>query len=80
MMLEGAEKMAKGPRGEKRPADAVSCAVMVARIATGEVLEELKPRTGRIKSGEAGAAARASSLTKDERIRIAKKAAEARWR
>jgi hypothetical protein len=29
--------MPKGPRGEKRPADAIGRAVMVARIATGEV-------------------------------------------
>ena len=31
--------MAKGPKGEKRPADAVGAAVMVAKIATGEVEE-----------------------------------------
>ena len=29
--------MPKGPKGEKRPADAVGLAVMVAKIATGEV-------------------------------------------
>ena len=28
--------MPKGPQGQKRPADAVGCAVQVARIATGE--------------------------------------------
>ena len=28
--------MPKGSQGQKRPADAVSCAVLVARIATGE--------------------------------------------
>src|ERR1700744_4370200 len=31
--------MPKGPRGEKRPADANACAVTVARIATGEASE-----------------------------------------
>ena len=36
-------KMITGPNGEKRPADASSAAVMVAKIATGEV-EENKPR------------------------------------
>ena len=29
--------MPKGPRNEKRPADVIGAAVMVARIATGEV-------------------------------------------
>ena len=29
--------MAKGPRGEKRPADVNARAVMIARIATGEM-------------------------------------------
>ena len=32
--------MPKGPRGEKRPADAVSRAIMVAKIATGEIEDE----------------------------------------
>jgi hypothetical protein len=29
--------MPKGPRGEKRPGDVIGAAIMVARIATGEV-------------------------------------------
>jgi hypothetical protein len=29
--------MPKGPKGEKRPADVIGTAVMVAKIATGEV-------------------------------------------
>ncbi len=29
--------MPKGPRGEKRPADAIGRAVMIGRIATGEI-------------------------------------------
>ena len=33
--------MPKGPNGEKRPADAVGAAVMVAKIATGEIKDEL---------------------------------------
>jgi hypothetical protein len=31
--------MPKGPNGEKRPADAVGLAVLIAKIATGEVEE-----------------------------------------
>ena len=33
--------MPRGPRGEKRPADTIGCAVMVAKIATGEIEEHL---------------------------------------
>jgi hypothetical protein len=29
--------MPRGPRGEKRPADVIGAAVMVAKIATGEI-------------------------------------------
>jgi hypothetical protein len=32
----------RGPRGEKRPADVIGAAVMVAKIATGEI-EEAHP-------------------------------------
>jgi hypothetical protein len=36
--------MPKGPRGEKRPADAIGRAVMVARIVTGEVEDDREDR------------------------------------
>jgi hypothetical protein len=36
--------MPKGPRGEKRPADVIGAAVMVGRIATGEIEEAPKPQ------------------------------------
>lgn len=72
--------MPRGPKGERRPADVVGCAVTVARIATGEVEEALGKVPGRRKSGKAGAAARAKALTADQRSAIAKKAAKARWK
>jgi hypothetical protein len=59
--------MPRGPRGEKRPVGTVECAVMVAKIATGEVEEELKSPSRRVRSGKAGAAARAKSPTAEER-------------
>jgi len=34
--------MPKGPRGEKRPADVIGNAVKVAKIATGEIVEDLE--------------------------------------
>ena len=33
----GATRMPKGPKGEKGPADVIGAAVMVGRIATGEI-------------------------------------------
>jgi len=71
----------KGPRGEKRPADAIGRAIKVARIATGEVedeREELSSAAARL--GSKGGKARARNLTASERSRIAKKAANQRWR
>ncbi len=32
--------MPNGPNGEKRPADAIGLAVMIGKIATGEVEDE----------------------------------------
>jgi hypothetical protein len=34
--------MPKGPQGQKRPADVIGAAIMVAKIATGEI-EETTP-------------------------------------
>lgn len=70
--------MPRGPKGEKRPADVIGNAVHVMRIATGEV--EDNPKSGRVRSGHAGARARADSLSPKQRSSIAKKAASARWK
>jgi len=71
--------MPTGPRGEKRPADVIGAAVMVARIATGEIVEKPKTTSGRVRSGKAGGKVRAEKLTKEERSAIAKRAANGRW-
>jgi len=52
--------MPKGPRGEKRPADVIGNAVIVAKIATGEIVE--KPRTV-TNFGSPGGKARAKALS-----------------
>jgi len=71
--------MPKGPRGEKRPADVIGTAVMVAKIATGEVVEvELKPSAA-AELGRKGGAERARRLSPKKRREIAKAAAAARW-
>jgi hypothetical protein len=76
--------MAKGPRGEKRPADVIGGAIKVARIATGEEPEDFPADDGKDKAAQAlgrkGGQARAKSLSKKKRSEIAKKAAKTRWR
>ena len=69
--------MARGPNGEKRPAEVIANAVLVGKIATGEV-EELHVSATR-NGGLKGAKTRAESLTSGRRREIAQKAAAARW-
>ena len=38
--------MPRGPKGEKRPADAIGNAIMVAKIATGEI-EDITTEDGK---------------------------------
>jgi hypothetical protein len=73
--------MPKGPQGQKRPADAIGLAVMVGKIATGEIddtgIDPTKAHHSR--GGKKGGAARAAMLTPDQRSEIARRAAELRW-
>ncbi|MBV9550382.1 MAG: RNA-binding protein [Alphaproteobacteria bacterium] len=75
--------MPKGPRGERRPADVVSAAVMVGKIATGEaadsVSDEAAITRGRL-GGKKGGKARAVTLTPTQRKVIAQAAANKRWK
>ena len=71
--------MPRGPNGEKRPADVIGGAITVAKIATGEIEETPVKKSGRVRSGHAGAKARAEKLSAEKRQQIAKKAAAARW-
>jgi hypothetical protein len=79
--------MPKGPKGERRPADVIGAAIMVGRIATGEV-EDTKTDSAKDpaavslgrRGGLKGGRARADKLTKEQRAEIARKAAESRWR
>ena len=76
--------MPKGPSGQKRPADAISRAVHVMRIATGEAKEGPGADPKAVKRGKAGGAkggaARAAKLTAEQRAEIAKVAATTRWK
>lgn len=72
--------MPKGPRGEKRPADAIGLAVMVGRIATGEVEDERETlSSAAAEMGRKGGKARAEAMTPERRAEIAKAAAAKRW-
>ncbi len=75
--------MPRGPKGEKRPADVIGAAVMVGRIATGEI-EEKPPAEGKdpaaVALGSKGGKARAAGMTAKKRSEIAKKAAKSRWK
>jgi hypothetical protein len=74
--------MPRGPKGEKRPADAIGNAVHVMRIATGEI-EETTTADGKnaaaVALGRMGGKARAAGMTAKKRSEIAKKAAKTRW-
>lgn len=54
--------MPTGPRGERRPADVIGAAVMVAKIAVGEIVEDSKSKSRRVRSGHAGARSRGKTL------------------
>lgn len=77
-----AKHMPKGPKGQKRPADVIGNAVHVMKIATGEIEERLgedQKDAAAVALGRRGGLARAKSIKKSERIKIAKRAAKARW-
>ena len=70
--------MPAGPNGQKRPADTNACAVMVARIATGEIGDDCSVIAA--KRGQRGGQVRAEKLGNERRVEIAKIAAAGRWR
>lgn len=75
--------MPRGPKGEKRPTDAIARAVKIAKIATGEIEEDTPADDGKDKAaqslGRRGGKARAEKMTPEQRSEIAKKAAQKRW-
>lgn len=74
--------MPRGPKGEKRPADVNARAVMIARIATGEVEDKVTDdgkNAAAVALGRMGGKARAAGMSAKKRKEIAKKAAATRW-
>jgi hypothetical protein len=70
--------MPRGPKGEKRPADAI----LIAKIATGEI-EDITTEDGKnaaaVALGRMGGKARAERMSAKRRREIAKKVAKSRW-
>jgi hypothetical protein len=60
---ERGDQMPRGPRGERRPADVMGAAVMVAQIAAGEIADNPQSKSGRVCSGHAGARTKAFTST-----------------
>ena len=70
--------MPKGPREERRAADAIGRDVMVAKITTGEV-EDRELSSAAAELGRKGGKKRAANMTPERRKEIAQKAAAKRW-
>jgi len=74
--------MAKGRKGEHRPADVNARAVMIAKIATGAIADEVTDdgkNAAAVALGRMGGKARAEKMSKKQRTAIARKGAKARW-
>jgi hypothetical protein len=71
----------KGPNGEKRPADAIGLAVMIGKIATGEIEDDRETlSSAAAEMGRKGGQKRAENMLPARRSEIAKAAAAKRWR
>lgn len=77
--------MPTGPKGQRRPADAIGNAIRVAQIATGEAEEDFGPEKpekneAAAEMGRKGGRARASAMKPESRSEAARRAAKARWK
>ncbi len=72
--------MPQGPKGVKRPADVIGNAMKVMRIATGEEEDATSSASAAATLGKLGGKARARSLSPEQRMAIAQKAAQSRWK
>jgi hypothetical protein len=74
--------MPREPKGEKRSADVIGAAVMIGKIATGEI-DGLTTDDGKnaaaVALGRMGGKARAEGMSAKRRKEIARKAAVKRW-
>jgi hypothetical protein len=75
--------MPRGPKGEKRPADAIGAAIVIGRIAAREIDDPAFTEDGKnaaaVALGRMGGRARAESMSAKRRKEIAQNAAKKRW-
>jgi hypothetical protein len=77
--------MPTGPKGEKRHADVNRNAVLIAKIATGEIADDAPTPESEGKNpaavalGRMGGKARAEGMSAKRRKEIAQRAAQRRW-
>jgi hypothetical protein len=74
--------MPRGPKGENRPADVIGAAVMIGKIATGEIDDlttDDDKNAAAVALGRMGGKARAEGMSAKRRKEIARKAAVKRW-
>jgi hypothetical protein len=69
----------KGPRGEKRPADANQLAKLIVDIASGERDNDTPKDPAAVALGRKGGQKRASVVSPERRREIARQAAQTRW-
>ena len=73
--------MPKGPPGERRPADTIGLAVMIGKIATGEIEDTREAASSAAAQlGSLGGKKCAANMMPERRAEIAKIAADKRWR
>jgi hypothetical protein len=75
--------MPRGPKGERRPADVNARAVMIGKIATGEIADvttDEGKNAAAVALGRMGGKARATAISARRRKQIARQAAEKRWK
>ena len=65
--------MPKGPRGQKRPADVIGNAIVVAKIATGEITEEANGKEYAREGGRKGGALRLRNYLLPDEKKLLKK-------
>lgn len=74
--------MPRAPKGQKRPADAHAAAILVAKIAAGEIEDKVTDNgknAAAVALGRMGGKARAEKMSKKQRSAIARMGAKARW-
>jgi hypothetical protein len=66
--------MPRGPKGERRPADVIGNAIMIAKIATGEIEDTVPTDEGKdpaaVALGKRGGKARAEGMSAERRAEI----------